>query len=241
MAFTFVYFLSWAHSALALDELNGAIVKGVNLGGWLVLEGFITPSLFEGILNPTMLDGTKVRFKSLRSNKYVSAQKGGDSGIITVHKDKARTRETFRVSSGNELRADHEGMPTGDDDAATFQMIIDVKMNIKGDYQLDNGYGLEKAAEVLSNHRSNFVTQADFQFLSRNGINTVRIPVGWQYGIKCIIDLHAAPGSQNGMEHSSSRDGTIDWTTSDNIQQTLRVIDFLASKYGNHDALSGIV
>ncbi|XP_026416327.1 glucan 1,3-beta-glucosidase A-like [Papaver somniferum] len=320
-------YLSWAHSALALDELNGAVVKGVNLGGWLVLEGFITRSLFEGIPNREMLDGTKVQFRSLSLNKYVSAQKGGDSGIVTVDIDKADTWETFRLwrlserdfqlrtlhgqflscdgegatvlaksvspdsketfsieknddgnvyikhssgkylqVSGNELRADHEGIPTRDEYGATFHMIINGSM--KGDYQLGNGYGLETATEVLRNHRSNFVTQADFQFLSRNGINTVRIPVGWWiaqdpppapyvggsleyldkafewaqlYEMKCIIDLHAAPGSQNGMEHSSSRDGTIDWPTSEeNIKESLRAIDFLASKYGNHDALLGI-
>jgi len=35
---------------------------------------------------------------------------------------------------------------------------------------------------ILSNlqkHRSTFVTEKDFAFLSQHGINTVRIPVGW--------------------------------------------------------------
>lgn len=36
-----------------LDE--DSKVRGVNLGGWLVLEGWIKPSLFEGIPNPDML------------------------------------------------------------------------------------------------------------------------------------------------------------------------------------------
>lgn len=47
----------------------------------------------------------------------------------------------------------------------------------------------------------------------------------------CIIDLHAAPGSQNGMEHSASRDGFTGWPSPDYISQTLDVIDFLASRY----------
>lgn len=50
------------------------------------------------------------------------------------------------------------------------------------------------------------------------------------FEIKCIIDLHAAPGSQNGMEHSASRDGTTGWPTTDNISETLDVIEFLASR-----------
>eukprot|EP01018_Ginkgo_biloba_P028715 Gb_14314 [translate_table: standard] len=80
-------------------------------------------------------------------------------------------------------------------------------------------------ARNMQNHRSSFGTDKDFDFLSRNGINTVRIPVGWWiandsnppapfiggslqaldnaftwaqlYDIKVIVDLHAAPGSQN--------------------------------------------
>jgi len=51
------------------------------------------------------------------------------------------------------------------------------------------------------------------------------------YDIKCIIDLHAAPGSQNGMEHSASRDGSVDWPQPEYIAQTLDVIDFLSSRY----------
>jgi aryl-phospho-beta-D-glucosidase BglC (GH1 family) len=50
--------------------------------------------------------------------------------------------------------------------------------------------------------------------------------------VKIIIDLHAAPGSQNGWEHSSSRDGSQEWgKTDDNIQQTVAVIEFLTARY----------
>lgn len=118
-------------------------------------------------------------------------------------------------------------------------------------------------------HRDTFITIQDFYFLYRHEINTVRIPVGWwiasepdppapfiggslealdnafswaqTYSIKCIIDLHAAPGSQNGMEHSASRDNTVGWPTSPAyISQTLDVIEFLASRYAKHPALLGI-
>lgn len=50
--------------------------------------------------------------------------------------------------------------------------------------------------------------------------------------MKVIVDLHAAPGSQNGWEHSSSRDGSLQWGQTDaNIQDTVAVIDFLANRY----------
>ncbi|KAI8014077.1 Glucan 1,3-beta-glucosidase A [Camellia lanceoleosa] len=62
-----------------------------------------------------------------------------------------------------------------------------------------------------------------------------------KYGINVIIDLHAAPGSQNGYEHSSSRDGSQEWGLSDqNIQETVNVIDFLTSRYANNPSLYAV-
>ncbi|KAI3879216.1 hypothetical protein MKW98_028783 [Papaver atlanticum] len=327
-------FLSWAHSALAVDGLrNGDTkVRGVNLGGWLVIEGFITPSLFKNIPRADMLDGAKVRFQSWSSNKYVSAHEGGDSGVVTVDRIDPKEWETFRLwrvseleyqlrthngqflscdgegasastksgspsstetfsivrwkenkvhiklssgtylqaSSENELKADYPaGADPGWDDnnAAIFRMTF--VSNMEGDYQLGNAYGREEAKRVIDNHRSSFVTQQDFEFLSAEKINTVRIPVGWwikddskpegpeypyvggssaylqkaldwaqAYEIKFIIDLHAAQGSQNGMDHSGSRDDSIEWPSY--TEQTLEVIEFLASNYGKHPALLGI-
>ncbi|KAK4366999.1 hypothetical protein RND71_014879 [Anisodus tanguticus] len=161
------------------------------------------------------------------------------------------------ASNDNVLTADFWGTPDWDDIPATFEMTIVGKL--QGDYQLANGYGHDKAKEVLKKHRNTFITVDDFDFLYRHGITTVRIPVGWwiasdtnplapfiggslealdnafswaqAYNIKCIIDLHAAPGSQNGMEYSASRDGTVNWQTSpEYIKQTLDAIEFLASR-----------
>ncbi|KAK2970891.1 hypothetical protein RJ640_029693, partial [Escallonia rubra] len=177
---------------------------------------------------------------------------------------RVRNGTYLQASMSNQLTADYPGIPGWDDNAATFEMMI-VANNLHGDYQLANGYGHDKAKE---RHRKNFITVEDFKFLHRRGINTVRIPVGWwiafdpnppapfiggtlealdnafswaqAYSIKCIIDLHAAPGSQNGMEHSASRDGTTGWPTSpDYISQTLDVIEFLASRYAKHPAMLG--
>ncbi|EPS64504.1 hypothetical protein M569_10276, partial [Genlisea aurea] len=305
-------------------------IRGVNLGGWLVIEGWIKPSLFDGIPNNDMIDGTEIQLQSLPQGKYVSAENGG-GGTVSVDKDSPSSWETFRLwrvsesefqfrtsggwfltcggdgstataaatspssyetfyvernndgrvhlklgtgtylqaSKANLLTADYPGTPGWDDNnPATFQITI-ASNNLHGDYQLANGYGHDKAVDVLKTHRNNFITVEDFDFLYRHGINTVRIPVGWwiaydpnppspfvggssevldnalewarAFGIKCIIDLHAAPGSQNGMEHSASRDGTVGWPTStDFISQTLHVIDFLASRYSTHPSLLGI-
>ncbi|KAL7230638.1 hypothetical protein ACSBR2_009002 [Camellia fascicularis] len=303
-------------------------VRGVNLGGWLVVEGWIKPSLFDGIPNGDMLDGTDVQLKSVTLQKYVSAENGGgmnvtvdrdipsswetftlwrvsesefqfrtsqgqfltcdgDGGSVSSTAESPSRTETFYVernnnrvhlklnsgtylqaSMANQLTADYLSTPGWDDNAATFELTI-VANNLHGDFQLANGYRHDKAKEVLKKHRNSFITVEDFDFLYRHGINAVRIPVGWwiafdpnppapfiggslealdnaftwaqAYSIKCIIDLHAALGSQNGMEHSASRDGSTGWPTSpDYISKTLDVIEFLASRYAKHPALLGI-
>ncbi|MCL7043053.1 hypothetical protein MKW94_026089 [Papaver nudicaule] len=314
-------FLSWEHTALcAVDGVKGGKVRGVSLGNWLVIEGWMKPSLFDGIPEGDMLDGTKVRFRSLSLNKYVSAKDGGGSTVF-ANQEIASSWETFRlwrisksryqiraekgqflsctghgasvtatsvspnltetftierssndrvrikhssgtylkVSSGNELKANSVGTPGFDDDEEAIFVMTFVGDVLKGEYQLSNGLGPEKAKAVLTEHRNKYITQENFQYLSKHGINTVRIPVGWwitkdpnppapyvggslaaldnafkwaqEFGIKCIINLHAAPGSQNGKDHSSSRDGSIEWTKPENILQSLDVIRFLATKY----------
>ncbi|XP_062190949.1 probable glucan 1,3-beta-glucosidase A isoform X2 [Phragmites australis] len=301
-------------------------VRAVNLGGWLVVEGWIKPSLFDGIPNRDMLDGTQVQLKSVGLQKYVSAGSGG-GGSVTVNQDVASSWETFKlwristsifqfrcfkgqfltasdgdvisatadspgdletfyiernntmlhikllngsylqVTNDSLLTSNYPSQPGWDDVMATFELTI-VANNLHGDYQLANGYGSEQAKAVLTEHRKSFVTGSDFYFLSQNGINAVRIPVGWWiaydpdppapfiggsldaldrafywaqiYGLKGIIDLHAAPGSQNGIEHSASRDGSVDWPSEDNIEKTLDVIKFLAQRYANNPCLLGI-
>ncbi|GAV62756.1 Cellulase domain-containing protein [Cephalotus follicularis] len=328
-AFSLCFWLIFS-VAYSVEGLYGnSKVRGVNLGGWLVIEGWIKPSLFYGISNGDMLDGTQVQFKSLTLQKYMSAENGGGMAV-SVNRDVPSSWETFtlwrvsesefqlkttggqfltcdgegsslsataksplttetfyierynnglvhiKLNSGtylqatmdNQIMASYPDKPGWDNNAATFEMKI-IENNLHGDYQLANGYGHNKAKEVLERHRNSFVTIEDFRFLYRHGINTVRIPVGWwiafdpdppapfiggslesldnafswaqAYDIKCIIDLHAAPGSQNGMEHSASRDGSTDWpSSSDYTKQTLHVIDFLASRYAKHPALLGI-
>ncbi|KAG1342312.1 putative glucan 1,3-beta-glucosidase A [Cocos nucifera] len=94
-----VLILLWVLFPFANSSVDGLDkVRGVNLGGWLVVEGWIKPSLFDGIPNGDMLDGTQVQFKSVTLQKYVSA--GGGGGMnVTVDKDVASTWETFRVLS----------------------------------------------------------------------------------------------------------------------------------------------
>nr|GEZ47036.1 probable glucan 1,3-beta-glucosidase A [Tanacetum cinerariifolium] len=115
-------------------------------------------------------------------------------------------------------------------------------------------------------HWETFIVEKDFKFIAESGLNAVRIPVGWwtasdptppkpfvggslqyldkaflwaeKYNLKVILDLQAAPGSQNGFEHSATRDGLIEWgLTDENIQQTVRVIEFFPARYAANPSL----
>ncbi|KIM70272.1 glycoside hydrolase family 5 protein [Scleroderma citrinum Foug A] len=158
-------------------------VRGVNLGGWLVLEPWITPSLFDNT---------------------------GNSGIV---------------------------------DEWTFCQ-----------YQNYN-----TAKNVLQNHWDTWITEDDFVAIADAGLNHVRLPIGYwafdvgpgepyiqgqqaylqkavqwagQYGLKLIIDLHGAPGSQNGYDNSGQRTSNPTWFSNQaNIQRTDNIIKTLASMF----------
>lgn len=130
-------------------------------------------------------------------------------------------------------------------------------------------YGLclalgSQAKARLEQHRNTFITAEDFRWIKDRGLNAVRLPVGYwvleapkpfvgaadfldfafdqakRNGLKLILDLHGAPGSQNGWDHSG-RSGKIGWDKDpDNIKETVRVLETFAQKYGKHPALFGI-
>ncbi|KAI5781505.1 glycoside hydrolase superfamily [Geopyxis carbonaria] len=154
-------------------------VHGVNLGGWFVLEPWITPELFAEV--PGAVD------------EYNWCAQLGKAGCL------ARLRQ----------------------------------------------------------HWSTFYTAADFSAIAAAGLNHVRIPVGYwavaprpndpyvkgqlayldqaiswagAAGLKVWIDLHGAPGSQNGFDNSGWRDH-IEWQQGDNVKYTIKVIRALAKKY----------
>ncbi len=160
-------------------------IRGVNLGGWLVLERWITPSIFEG------------------------TQAADEHSLVT------------------EL-------------------------------------GLERASKLLQQHRKTFITEQHIAHIYRLGLTTVRVPVGYwlfdsqdgycggaggyienifgwanKYELKVILCLHAAPGSQNGWDHSG-RAGDIYWSEAVNIEHTYNFLVQLAEQYGQERALLGI-
>ncbi|KAL6864832.1 hypothetical protein ACP4OV_015983 [Aristida adscensionis] len=328
--------LSPSRSSGASAPYPALPVRAVSLGGWLVTEGWILPSLFDGIPNNDLLDGTQVQFRSALRGTYLAAGRrgGGGGGAVAANRTQASDWETFKLwrvnetmfnlrTSGNmfvgvggsdgalvatattpgpsetfqivrspgdknrvrikaangyfvqaiatgEVMADYYDEPTtwSDYDSSVF-VITKVGEAMQGEYQICNGYGTEKATQVLRNHWSTYIVEDDFKFIASNGLTAVRIPIGWwiasdpdppapyvggslhaldnaftwaeKYKLGIIIDLHAAPGAQNSWDPSSSRDGTQEWgTTDENIAQTVQVIDFLASRYAKSPSLFAV-
>jgi aryl-phospho-beta-D-glucosidase BglC (GH1 family) len=59
--------------------------------------------------------------------------------------------------------------------------------------------------------------------------------VGWarKHGLHTIIDLHGAPGSQNGYDNSGQRTGSPQWAlNSANVKATLAIIQVIAAQLG---------
>ncbi|KAF2465307.1 glycoside hydrolase [Lindgomyces ingoldianus] len=170
-----------------LFNYDGENVRGVNLGGWFVLEPWITPSMFEG------------------------------NGAVD-------------------------------------------------EYTLTQELGKDAAHSKLSQHWNSWITQDDFNQIAGAGLNHVRIPIGyWSIipidgepyvqgaydmlgkaldwaegaGLKVMIDLHGAPGSQNGFDNSG-RYGSIQWTQGDSVQHTLNVLNKIRDDHASHPAVSAI-
>ncbi|KAJ3702640.1 hypothetical protein LUZ61_006345 [Rhynchospora tenuis] len=85
----------------ALSSSASLPVRAVNVGGWLVVEGWMTPYLFDNITNKDMLDGTQLKLRSVKQNMYVCAEGGGDN-ILVANRTGAAWWETFKLWRVNE-------------------------------------------------------------------------------------------------------------------------------------------
>lgn len=57
--------------------------------------------------------------------------------------------------------------------------------------------------------------------------------LGWakKHGLHVIIDLHGAPGSQNGYDNSGQR-GAAEWAQGNNVARTVDIVKFIAGQIG---------
>jgi glucan 1,3-beta-glucosidase len=176
-------------------------IRGMNVGGWLSIEPFITPSFFarystrEGVVD-----------------EYTLCAKLGSNALATIepHYSSFVNKQTF-----SDIRAagfDHVRIPFSYWAVTTYP----------GDP---------------------YVAQTSWRYLLR-GIEYAR-----QNGLRVNLDLHGAPGSQNGWNHSG-RQGVVGWLNgTDGTLNGQRTIDihnqmsqfFSQPRYKNVVTMYGLV
>lgn len=145
--------------------------------------------------------------------------------------------------------------------------LFDV-FGVEDEYSLMHLLSNRDATDLLETHRKTFITEQDFAAIAKRGYNSVRLPVPWYvfgdqgpehapfigcieyvdkcldwasaHGLSVLIDLHSAPGGQNGFD-SSGVIGLQEWHMDEsNRVATLAVLRLLAQRYADHPALFGI-
>ncbi|KAK3012744.1 hypothetical protein RJ639_008092, partial [Escallonia herrerae] len=113
-----------------------------------------------------------------------NAPGSGTFEIIRKPDDLSRVR--IKAPNGFFLQAKSEVLVTadskgdgawGEDDPSVFEMTF--SGGLPGEFQVTNGYGPETAPQTMKEHWRTYIVEEDFKFIASNGLNAVRIPVGW--------------------------------------------------------------
>lgn len=188
------YTFYFSKGPIEIEELkfdDPTTVRGVNLGGWFVLEGWMTPSLFEGV-------------------------SGSDETIFLQEKPNAE----------QEIKEHWDTFIT-EDDFIWLESVGVEYVRLPIPWWL---WGVENAYEGTE-HEVDYV--ASISYIDRAMV--------WaeDHNIKVLLDLHTAPGGQNGFDNGGLT-GVLDWPQYSNVQTTLDVIDDIAAHFRQYDSLWGI-
>ena len=159
-----------------------AKLRGVNLGGWLVLEKWITPSLFAGL-------------------------KATDETSYCV--------ELGAIEAARRLQHHWETFITRDDFAWLQRAGINAVRLPVGHWLFGPDYPY---------HRAYGQTRYPF---AEGGIAVVDRVFQWaeEFSLRVVLDLHAAPGCQNGFDNGGIL-GVCEWHTREEyIEYALTVLE----------------
>lgn len=132
------------------------------------------------------------------------------------------------------------------------------------EYYLPRSLSKEVYEARIHIHRSEYITERDFVAIKAMGMEAVRIPVPYfifgdrepflgcveeldkafrwaqRYGLQVLIDLHTAPMGQNGFDNGGIS-GVCKWSQCpEEVEFVLSVLERLAKRYGEKEALWGI-
>jgi glucan 1,3-beta-glucosidase len=165
-------------------------VRGVNLGGWFVLEGWMTPDLFEGVSGSD-------------ETIFLQEKPNAEAEIIN-HWDTFITEEDFQWLQ--------------DKGVEYVRLPIPWWM-----------FGVEDAYPGRE-HNVDYVSSVFY----------IDRAMTWaeDYGINVLIDLHTAPGGQNGFDNGGLT-GILEWPNSENVDLTLVEIEKMAVHFTQFDSYWG--
>ncbi|OMP04136.1 Glycoside hydrolase, family 5 [Corchorus olitorius] len=201
IAFSLLIFCLVSYVPSSSHAQNAAInlpLKAVNLGNWLVTEGWMDSSRFDGIINKDLLlwrvNETCFNFRAFNKQFLGLGSQGlesisntpSDSETFQIVRNDDLNRVRLRAPNGLFLQAqmetlvtaDYAGSSWDDNDPSVFKMTI-VANHLRGEFQITNGYGPDIAPQIMQDHWNSYITEEDFSFMSANGLTAVRIPVGW--------------------------------------------------------------
>lgn len=119
--------------------------------------------------------------------------------------------------------------------------------------------GATSAQNVKAAYRNAWIQASDFQRIKSAGFNSVRLPfiydivdepngMDWlrnavrdanAAGLYVILDMHGAPGSQNGWDHSGEAGPVLFFNTPANIAKAVQVWTAVAQEFGSNPGVLG--
>jgi endoglucanase len=129
----------------------------------------------------------------------------------------------------------------------------------------DRLLGPEKAAAFWKEYRDTYIAQDDIRFIASVGFNTVRIPLHWnlfmapdgtmtgegwalldrvlgwvkEAGLLAIVDLHAAPGGQTGINHDDGPGYPLMFYVPRDRDLTVKLWQAIALRYRGNPTILG--
>ncbi|CCF57582.1 hypothetical protein KAFR_0C05910 [Kazachstania africana CBS 2517] len=157
-------------------------VRGITIGGWLVTEPYITPTLFK---NATSM-ATYMNSSFLSSNNTII--------------DEYTLCEALGYNTSKELLSNHYATWITEDD---FKQISEDGFNL---VRIPIGYWAYKV-DHKENKYINNITFIDPYVGEGIQLKYLDKALEWaqKYGLNVWLDLHGAPGSQNGFDNSGQR------------------------------------
>jgi glucan 1,3-beta-glucosidase len=127
-----------------------------------------------------------------------------------------------------------------------FESHSDPGYPVIDEWTLCEKLGKQGCYDALKPHWDNFVSLQDFQKIRDSGFNLVPYldqAITWarDTGLKVVIDLHGAPKSQNGFDHSGQRLENPGWGDVDSLAYTHQVLEILNEKYAKPDMQDVVV